>query len=55
MKTSSNERLRCNYRTDRAGNLKSHKRSHLPADQRAKRKAYDQPPSNAKRKKGDIE
>ncbi|WP_252176708.1 hypothetical protein [Endozoicomonas sp. 4G] len=45
----------CNYSSDRAGNLKKHKQTHLPADQRPKRKARDQPPSNAKRKKGDKE
>ncbi|WP_252179964.1 hypothetical protein [Endozoicomonas sp. 4G] len=27
-------------------NLETHKQTHLPADQRPKRKAYDQPPSN---------
>ncbi|WP_252178815.1 hypothetical protein [Endozoicomonas sp. 4G] len=45
----------CDYRTDYTGNLKRHKRTHLPADQRPKRKAYDQPPSNKKRKKDDKE
>ncbi|WP_252176697.1 C2H2-type zinc finger protein [Endozoicomonas sp. 4G] len=45
----------CDYSTDRAENLKWHKQTHLPADQRPKRKACDQPPSNAKRKKGDKE
>ncbi|WP_252178857.1 C2H2-type zinc finger protein [Endozoicomonas sp. 4G] len=46
----------CNYSTDRVSNLKTHQQTHLPADQRPKkpkRKAYDQPPSNKKRKKGD--
>ncbi|WP_252176683.1 hypothetical protein [Endozoicomonas sp. 4G] len=43
----------CNYSTDRTSSLKRHKQTHLPADQRPKRKACDQPPSNAKRKKGD--
>ncbi len=48
----------CNYSTDHRGNLKAHKQTHLPADQRPKRpkrKAYDQPLSNEKRKKGDQE
>ncbi|WP_252176676.1 C2H2-type zinc finger protein [Endozoicomonas sp. 4G] len=45
----------CNYSTGQASNLKRHKQTHLPADQRPKRKACDQPPSNAKRKKGDKE
>ncbi|WP_252178537.1 hypothetical protein [Endozoicomonas sp. 4G] len=45
----------CNFSTDHLGNLKSHKQTHLPVDQRPKRKAYDQRPSNQKRKKGDKE
>ncbi|WP_252179852.1 hypothetical protein [Endozoicomonas sp. 4G] len=45
----------CNYITDRPNHLKRHKQTHLPADQRPKRKAYDQPPPNKKRKKGDKE
>ncbi|WP_252176626.1 hypothetical protein [Endozoicomonas sp. 4G] len=45
----------CNYRTDRAGNVKRHKQTHLTADQRSKRKAYDQPLSDKKRKKDDKE
>ncbi|WP_252176682.1 hypothetical protein [Endozoicomonas sp. 4G] len=45
----------CNYRTGDRASLRRHKQKHLPADQRLKRKACDQPPSNAKRKKGDKE
>ncbi|WP_252176702.1 hypothetical protein [Endozoicomonas sp. 4G] len=45
----------CNYSAGHAGNLKKHKQTHLPADQRVKRKAYDQLPPNKKRKKGDKE
>ncbi|WP_252178854.1 C2H2-type zinc finger protein [Endozoicomonas sp. 4G] len=48
----------CNYTTIQAGNLKRHIQTHLPADQRLKRpkrKVYDQPPSNKKRKKNDKE
>ncbi|WP_252178820.1 C2H2-type zinc finger protein [Endozoicomonas sp. 4G] len=45
----------CNYNTDYAGNLKRHKHNHLPAGQRAKRKVYDQPSSDKKRKKDDKE
>ncbi len=49
----------CHYDTDRVSSLKEHKQTHLAADQRLKRpkrpkrKAYDQPPSNVKRKKDD--
>ncbi|WP_252179863.1 hypothetical protein [Endozoicomonas sp. 4G] len=45
----------CNFSTSYTGNLNKHKQTHFPADQRLKRKAYDQPPSNKKRKKGDKE
>ncbi|WP_252179849.1 hypothetical protein [Endozoicomonas sp. 4G] len=48
----------CNYSTNKSCNLNRHKQTHLPADQRPKRpkrKAYDQPPSNEKRKKGHQE
>ncbi|WP_252176646.1 C2H2-type zinc finger protein [Endozoicomonas sp. 4G] len=45
----------CNFRTNYASNLKTHKQTHLPAGQRLKRKAYGQPPSDKKRKKGDKE
>ncbi|WP_252180410.1 hypothetical protein [Endozoicomonas sp. 4G] len=48
----------CNYSTNWTGDLKKHKQTHLPADQRTKRpkrKAYDQQPSNEKRKKVDKE
>ncbi|WP_252176670.1 C2H2-type zinc finger protein [Endozoicomonas sp. 4G] len=43
----------CDFSTIHASNLKRHKQTHLPANQRAKRKAYDQLPSNEKRKKCD--
>ncbi|WP_252176696.1 hypothetical protein [Endozoicomonas sp. 4G] len=42
-----------NHRTAHRTTLKRHKQTHLPANQRPKRKAHDQPPSNEKRKKGD--
>ncbi|WP_252176641.1 hypothetical protein [Endozoicomonas sp. 4G] len=45
----------CNYRTDRRFSLQRHKLTHLPANQKLKRKAYDQPPSDRKRKKSDKE
>ncbi|WP_252179804.1 C2H2-type zinc finger protein [Endozoicomonas sp. 4G] len=45
----------CSFSTNYSGSLKKHKQTHLPVEQRAKRKAYDQPPSNKKRKKGDKE
>ncbi len=45
----------CNYRTDQPHALKRHKQIHPFTDQRPKRKAYDQPPSNEKRKKVDKE
>ncbi len=43
------------HSTNQTCRLKMHKQTHLPADQRPKRKAYDQPPSNEKRKKVDKE
>ncbi len=48
----------CNYYTYRRDNLKRHQQTHLPAAQRLKRpkrKAYDQPSSNKKRKKDNQE
>ncbi|WP_252179797.1 hypothetical protein [Endozoicomonas sp. 4G] len=45
----------CDYSTGYTTHLKMHKQTHLPAEQRPKRKSYDQPSSNKKRKKGNKE
>ncbi|WP_252176674.1 hypothetical protein [Endozoicomonas sp. 4G] len=45
----------CDYSVEQVYGLKRHKQTHLPADQRPKRKFYDPLPPNKKRKKGDKE